>query len=234
MHTKFAAAPRAPFSPNQPGMFYHSPWDTPTNTDAATPASVRDPLYALRERISPFPAPVGDVNSNVRGSGARYNAQKPDLSLIPAQIIDNFNRWADARPTYAPPLSAIQANSAGSPLQFLGHFQMNGSTKSLHEALYCLDTTRSGSVWADAARVFEYGRKKYAAWNWAKGQPWSCPIASAMRHIVFGLLQGEELDPESGLPHRGHVACNIIMLLWFVDHYPEGDDRYKPPVEEAQ
>ena len=28
----------------------------------------------------------------------------------------------------------------------------------------------------DAARVFEYGTRKYAPWNWAKGMTWSSVI----------------------------------------------------------
>ena len=63
------------------------------------------------------------------------------------------------------------------------------------------------------------------SWNWAKGQAWSVPLASALRHIVFGILAGETHDPESGETHRGHVACNIVMLLTYLTSYPEGDDR---------
>jgi len=69
-----------------------------------------------------------------------------------------------------------------------------------------------------------YGRRKYAGWNWAKGMAWSIPLECAVRHIL-ALLVGEEIDPESGLSHRGHAQCNIIMLITFLETYPEGDDR---------
>jgi len=52
---------------------------------------------------------IGDVNSNEKGSGARYNTGKADLSLIPLCTLE------------------------------------------------------------DEAHVWAYGKKKYAAWNWAKG-----------------------------------------------------------------
>ena len=109
---------------------------------------------------------VGDVNSPERGSGARYNDGKPDLSLIPLWTL------------------------AG-------------------EAL----------VWA-------HGKKKYSAWNWSKGMPWSVPLACALRHLM-AWQNGEDIDPESGQSHLDHVACNIRMLKLYSVNYPEGDDR--PP-----
>lgn len=74
-----------------------------------------------------------------------------------------------------------------------------------------------------AADVFQYGAEKYAAWNWAKGQPWSVPLECAMRHIA-ALQRGEMIDPESGHPHFGHLLCNAIMLSHFYMYYPEGND----------
>lgn len=41
------------------------------------------------------PAPVGDVNSDARGSGARFNSNKPDFSLIPLTTLEGEARvWA--------------------------------------------------------------------------------------------------------------------------------------------
>lgn len=43
----------------------------------------------------PIKAPVGDVNSDARGSGARYNEGKPDFSLIPLSTMEGEARvWA--------------------------------------------------------------------------------------------------------------------------------------------
>jgi hypothetical protein len=109
---------------------------------------------------------IGDVNSTERGSGARYNSNKPDLSLIPLCTLE------------------------------------------------------------DEARVWMYGKQKYAAWNWAKGMDWSIPLACALRHLS-AWQQGEEIDPESGLPHIAHAMCNLRMLTLYSKTYPEGDDRPK-------
>jgi hypothetical protein len=84
------------------------------------------------------------------------------------------------------------------------------------------------STLEDEARVWTYGKEKYAAWNWAKGMAWSVPLACALRHLA-AWQRGEDTDPESGLPHLAHVACNIRMLTLYSKTYPEGDDR--PPKE---
>ena len=47
------------------------------------------------------------------------------------------------------------------------------------------------------------------------------------RHIR-AMLRGEYTDPESNLPHIGHVLCNIVMLLVYIETFPEGDDRPPP------
>ena len=114
------------------------------------------------------PQGIGDVNSNEKGSGARYNGNKPDMCLIPLWTLE------------------------------------------------------------EEAKVWDYGTKKYNAWNWAKGMPWSVPYACAMRHLS-AWQRGEEIDPESGQPHLAHVMCNIRMLTLYATTYPEGDDR--PPKE---
>ena len=111
---------------------------------------------------------VGDVTSSVKGSGARYNAGKADLSLIPMSTLE------------------------------------------------------------DEAKVWMYGKQKYAAWNWAKGMSWSIPLACALRHISKWQA-GEDLDEESGLPHLAHAMCNLRMLTLYSKTYIEGDDR--PPKE---
>lgn len=109
---------------------------------------------------------IGDVNSNARGSGARYNDGKVAFDLIPGIALE------------------------------------------------------------DCARVFDYGRKKYAAWNWAKGMQWMVVFGCLLRHL-YAWARGEDNDPESGLPHLGHAMCNLVMLTTFARTYPEGDDRPK-------
>lgn len=107
---------------------------------------------------------VGDINSKEKGSGARYNDNKPNFSLIPLETL------------------------------------------------------------VDEIRVWEYGAKKYAEWNWVKGMDWTIPFSCAMRHLS-AWQAGEDLDPETGISHIAHAMCNLRMLTLYTKTFPEGDNR---------
>ncbi len=192
--------------------------------DPATPATAAAPTGASQNQQ------IGDINSQLRGSGARFNAGKPDLSLIPGVILADIYWVAVVRGTPLSGDTPFTANwhRAQAAMHHIGEFQMAGRVIELENAFAALAGGDTAALIEDTARVFEYGRNKYAAWNWAKGQKWSVPIASAFRHLC-AIMNGELIDKESGLPHAGHVGCNIVMLLWFTKEYKEGDDRYVPP-----
>lgn len=157
---------------------------------------------------------IGDVHSTARGSGARFNAGKPPMELVPACLISEF---------FAGVACTEVQDEARSALYYLGLWQQRCAENDyLRLALSAL----SADGWYECAQVFDYGKRKYAEWNWVKGMPWSVPFACAVRHLM-AILRGETNDPESGLPHRGHVFCNLVMLMTFENTYPEGDDR--PP-----
>lgn len=165
------------------------------------------------------PAPegsVGDVNSQAKGSGARFNGGKPPYDLVPIrELVMSIIR----SPVEAPETGALEA------LACLAGWQETGDPIHLYRAMVELGF----EGWAECASVFDYGRHKYAAWNWAKGMAWSIPLACAVRHLLAMIgwdgLEPEELDRESKKPHRGHVFCNICMLLTYTHTFPEGDDR---------
>jgi len=75
------------------------------------------------------------------------------------------------------------------------------------------------------AAVLAFGAKKYDRNNWRKGIITSRLYAAAMRHLM-AWNDGEDTDPESGLPHLAHAACNIFFLLEQQARRPEFDDRY--------
>jgi len=106
-----------------------------------------------------------------------------------------------------------------SVLKLTGQFQESGNPLFLDEALVVCK-----EHWADCANVFEYGARKYATWNWVKGMKWSVPIGCIGRHALKVLSNGEINDDESGLPHIGHIMCNLVMLKAFESGYPEGND----------
>lgn len=160
---------------------------------------------------------IGDVTSDKRGSGARFNAGKPAMELIPLRLVaDSFRD-----PMRYPHGAMLPPVLCG--LYALAEFQETGDVIALDAAIHAVR-----EHWADCARVLDYGRRKYAAWNWAKGMPWASVIGCAGRHAVDA-LEGIERDAESGELHAGHFLCNLVFLRTFVDTYPEGNDL--PPPE---
>lgn len=85
-----------------------------------------------------------------------------------------------------------------------------------------------GSV-EEILKVLEFGKTKYSAWNWSKGDGFKYMDVynSIMRHLV-AWKAGEDTDPESGLSHIAHIGCNVLFLLHFInnqDKYHNNDDR---------
>lgn len=60
--------------------------------------------------------------------------------------------------------------------------------------------------------VREYGTAKYHdPDNWRKVEP--DRYVNAMYRHWLSYLRGEKVDPESGMPHLWHVACNVAFLV---------------------
>lgn len=78
----------------------------------------------------------------------------------------------------------------------------------------------------DLGRVAGFGEAKYARLNYAKGYAWSLSYDALQRHL-HAFWGGENLDPESGLPHLAHAAWHCFTLLFFVKRSLGTDDRYK-------
>ena len=72
--------------------------------------------------------------------------------------------------------------------------------------------------------VLTKGANKYEDRNWEKGMDWSKCYASLLRHAV-AFWDGEDCDPETGLPHPAHVAWNALALLTYMSTHPDEDDR---------
>ncbi len=62
-------------------------------------------------------------------------------------------------------------------------------------------------------QVLEFGAKKYSEDNWKKPMDKKQILNSAMRHLI-AMMNGEENDPESGLPHVGHLMCNAMFYSY--------------------
>ncbi len=63
------------------------------------------------------------------------------------------------------------------------------------------------------SKVMALGAEKYGPYNWReKKVRHSIYLEAAMRHIL-AVLDGEDSDPESGLPHEAHAAACMTILL---------------------
>jgi hypothetical protein len=94
------------------------------------------------------------------------------------------------------------------------------------------------SLVRNVAAVLGKGAEKYAPRNWEKGMELSIPYACAMRHLL-AWMDGEDNDPESGLPHLAHVATNAAFILEYQQQIAAGslptsrDDRPNPPTADV-
>lgn len=159
---------------------------------------------------------VGDLASTAKGSGARFNGGKPPVELLPLRALASV-LWTDV-------LGYNEGYWPFAVIRELGVFQETGDKRALYRATTYLCAEYGMAVLVrETAQVLDYGRRKYAEWNWAKGMPWSVPLACAVRHCL-AVLEGETADAESGRTHAAHVLCNILMLRQFTDSYPEGND----------
>ena len=65
----------------------------------------------------------------------------------------------------------------------------------------------------EISKVLTFGAEKYDAENWRKlDDLQNRYTAGALRHI-FAHMDGEDLDPESGMSHLAHALCCLLFKL---------------------
>lgn len=74
-------------------------------------------------------------------------------------------------------------------------------------------------------QVMAKGAEKYKPHNWRLGLSYSDTLGSALRHL-FAFNEGEDLDPETGLSHVAHAACQVLFLLTYIATEGGTDDRF--------
>lgn len=75
------------------------------------------------------------------------------------------------------------------------------------------------------AEVLGYGARKYKPNNWRLGLSWSQTFASLQRHL-WAFNEGEDLDPETRLPHLAHAMCQLSFLTHYYLTKTGADDRF--------
>ena len=69
------------------------------------------------------------------------------------------------------------------------------------------------SVLENDAKVHKSGADKYGVRNWRKAEILASTYEGAILRHFIAWASGQDLDPESGLPHLNHIrACCAIVL----------------------
>jgi len=77
------------------------------------------------------------------------------------------------------------------------------------------------------AQAHKLGAEKYGPYNWRNGEVCATTYVAAMMRHLNAWRDGETLDPESGISHLAHVACNCNILLDAGYCNTLQDDRFK-------
>lgn len=185
-----------------------------------------DTTYRHYKRFRPAPTPpeqpkASEVAADIAppvaptqplpqpAGGTKYDDGKAPLWLVP---------WEALRDRVAPDC-AVMACALVSWAR-----REEGSSSRLRSTL-------SPERVAGAAEVLAFGAEKYAAWNWEKGFKFTRVASAGLRHALWIPNDGPT-DPESGLSHSYHLACNVIFAVTLDERHSstEWDDR--PPAPE--
>lgn len=193
---------------------------------------ITDPIQ--RQKVRDFARgsekPTG-VEPPTSSEGVKHDAGKPPLDLIPWRAAIAAHKHAVADTT----CSANNITMQSATHRIVDYLE-GGTIALLAVATYEVEHLLSTALKKDAvslwsayieiARVLDFGAKKYARDNWRKGGGLTqCRvIAAALRHIA-AYREGEELDPETGLSHLAHAACELLFALTFALE-GRGDDRW--------
>ncbi len=88
----------------------------------------------------------------------------------------------------------------------------------------------------EVVKVLTFGAQKYERDNWQRVPDSKRRYFDALQRHVWAWKQGEQIDPESGLPHLAHAMCCLMFLYEHDVKYSkyEGQDIAKVMVDELQ
>lgn len=79
----------------------------------------------------------------------------------------------------------------------------------------------------ELARSLQEGANKYGPYNWrASGIMATTYVAAMMRHLD-AWRAGQDIDPDSGRSHLGHIMANCAIVLDAIACGRFNDNRYK-------
>lgn len=110
-------------------------------------------------------------------------------------------KFEDADSYNEVPMSPVMNDN----IQFLGEGRKFDSGKSEYGLLppYALE---------EVVKVLTFGAQKYERGNWIKVPEPKRRYFDAMERHIWAWKRGEQIDPESGLPHLAHAMCCLMFL----------------------
>lgn len=120
-------------------------------------------------------------------------------------------------------LTQKQKDLAASNVQIFKDMLSNSSRGMRHNNNKIKLSLLDFSALEQAAKVLQFGGKKYSRDNWKKGFEHSEIVDSLLRHISE-YQKGNEVDSESKLLHTAHILCNAMFLCYMNVHKPELND----------
>ncbi|MFT3992424.1 MAG: DUF5664 domain-containing protein [Luteolibacter sp.] len=63
------------------------------------------------------------------------------------------------------------------------------------------------------AAALAHGASKYGVWNWREHPVEIMTYLGAMRRHIDAVISGDDIDPESGAYHLGHVAAGCAIVI---------------------
>lgn len=77
------------------------------------------------------------------------------------------------------------------------------------------------------AAALSQGARRYGPWNWRENKVEMMTYLGAMKRHIDALLDGEDIAPDSGVHHLGHIAASCAIVLDAGKHGTLVDNR--PP-----
>lgn len=84
---------------------------------------------------------------------------------------------------------------------------------------------------AETAKALALGAQKYGPWNWRENRVEIMTYLGAMKRHLDAVIEGEDIDPESGAHHLGHIAAGCGIVLDAAKHGHLIDNR--PPASQT-
>lgn len=176
-------------------------------------------------RIGVEELPEAELHSILHESAVQEDLPNPDTkALVQPDLLAAAERAVEEQFLLGPPAPTVEGEVRTT------NETTGGQKGSKRQQLGLLPLAQLLEV----SEHYVAGAEKYDAHNWMRGYDWSLSFNAMQRHAVAWWAGHEEYDEETGTSHLSAIVFHALALLYFRDHFPQGDDRPPRNSEEAQ